>query len=335
MVRLTSAQTTSHSLTVGNQVSRTLQSTGLTNLAVIPFTFFDSLRWLIDSSMFCEGFDCPKKSTTPTHVIRNIFLHHSRKQHSNSSHIFTGGSKDGLLVGCSAGFADTTRSSKLSPSASNFFAGLYGILAGLQTVLTLNAVSFSIFTDSKSLILALHHLDSTNPLILQIHSAIQCVQSSNKTLSICWCPAHVGVPLNEAADDAARQAAQSNAEPVQLSVPYKDLYSAIKSSVKNSWQEVWSNTHGNELRSIKDSIVASPQSADHNRKSSIIITRLRIGHTRLTHQHLMERRLAPHCPFCANDTFTVKYLLAVYPQLTVSRQRWFPYCSPLLQWRLL
>ena len=138
----------------------------------------------------------------------------------------------------------------------------------------------------------------------------------------------MGVPLNEAADDAARQAAQSNAEPIQLSVPYKDLYTAIKSSVKSSWQEEWSNTHCNKLRSIKDSIVASPESADHNRKSSIIITRLCIGHTRLTHQHLMERRPAPHCPFCANDTFTVEHLLAVCPQLTVSRQRWLSYCTP-------
>ena len=221
------------------------------------------------------------------------------------------------LAALLAVFADTTRSSKLSPSASNFSAELYDILTGLQTVLTLNAGSFSIFTDSKSSILALHHLDSTNPLILQIHFAILNIQSSNKTLSIYWCPAHVGVPFNEAADDAACQAAQSNAEPEQLSVPYKDLYSAIK----NSWQEKWSNTHGNKLRSIKDRIVASPESADHNRKSSIIITLLRIGQTRLTHQHLMERRPAPHCPFCASDTFTIKYLLAVCPQLTVSRQR--------------
>ena len=76
-----------------------------------------------------------------------------------------------ILIGCSAVPGDTTHSNKLSPSASNFYAELNGILTGLQTVLTLNAASFSTFTNSKSSILALHHLDSTNPLILQIHSA--------------------------------------------------------------------------------------------------------------------------------------------------------------------
>ena len=45
-----------------------------------------------------------------------------------------------------------------------------------------------------------------------------------------------------------------------------------------------------------------------NRKDQTVITRLRIGHTRLTHGHLIERTSTPTCR-CA-EPLTVKHILS-------------------------
>ena len=54
----------------------------------------------------------------------------------------------------------------------------------------------------------------------------------------------------------------------------------------------------NKLRSIKNSISSWSSSRQKNRHHEVMLTRLRIGHTRLTHEHLMK---SPHGnpPICA------------------------------------
>lgn len=46
------------------------------------------------------------------------------------------------------------------------------------------------------------------------------------------------------------------------------------------------------------------------RKSDVLISRLRLGHTRLTHSFLMERKPLPKCELCQLDDFlTVEHIL--------------------------
>ena len=51
----------------------------------------------------------------------------------------------------------------------------------------------------------------------------------------------------------------------------------------------------------------------------IIMTRLRIRHTRLTHGHLMEGRAAPLCDSCIVP-LTVKHMMAEFPDYNLQRQ---------------
>ena len=48
-----------------------------------------------------------------------------------------------------------------------------------------------------------------------------------------------------------------------------------------------------------------------NRRDEVIIHRLRIGHTRMTHRFLMEDPLQrePVCNFCYGDDLTVKHIM--------------------------
>ena len=318
-----------NSMPIGNHISNSLHFSNLPQLPVLPYIFSAVPRWLLGADTFCAGFDCPRKGTTPPSVVRNMFMHHLREHHLNTACIFTDGSKDDDKVGCSAVVGVDVSSVKLSQYASNFSAELHGIILALNFVNNSDRNSFSIFTDSKSALFAISHLDSTHPPIQQIQTLLYNSQCAHKTVSLCWCPAHVGVPLNEAADQAARLiATDPDVAPASISVPYRDHYSLIKTSIRSKWQHSWNTINGNKLRTIKDHVQPPPASHHANRRNSIILTRLRIGHTRFSHQHLMERQPPPLCTHCARCTVSVRHILSECPFLLPIRQRWFPFNSP-------
>ncbi|GFW67637.1 RNase H domain-containing protein [Trichonephila clavipes] len=62
------------------------------------------------------------------------------------------------------------------------------------------------------------------------------------------------------------------------------------------WQESWSQQLDNKLHSMKPIIGAWPVMP--MRRIDVKLTRLRIGHTRFTHRHLLLGEDAPECPSC-------------------------------------
>ena len=84
-------------------------------------------------------------------------------------------------------------------------------------------------------------------------------------------------------------------------VPLSDFRSFIKFYCRDLWQDHWSNLSNNfKLKSIRPSVL--PWSHCRvDRRSSIVLTRLRIGHSYLTHKYLMasgEERRVPLCSTC-------------------------------------
>ena len=70
----------------------------------------------------------------------------------------------------------------------------------------------------------------------------------------------------------------------------------IQPFVSSLWQKRWDKEVGNKLHAIMPQIDDKYYSGCTNRKDDVIINRLRIGHTRLTHSFRMENR--PHFPLC-------------------------------------
>ena len=85
-------------------------------------------------------------------------------------------------------------------------------------------------------------------------------------------------------------------------VPYSDTKSAISSFMKNKWQRQWEGYTENKLNNIKPGIAIwhtfSPK------KIYVIFTRLRIGHSRLIHRHLLLDEEEPACPHCHFSVLT-------------------------------
>ena len=76
----------------------------------------------------------------------------------------------------------------------------------------------------------------------------------------------------------------------------------------NRWRQHWQETDSNKLRKIKDSVLERGSSSHLVRRRETVLTKLRIGHTRLTHGHLMENVFPSYCEGCL-VLLTVKHIL--------------------------
>jgi len=120
-----------------------------------------------------------------------------------------------------------------------------------------------------------------------------------------WVPSHVWLAGNSAADNASKDALLL---PVSnLTVPHSDYKSLIRLQALRQWQLCWNCETENKLHLIEPrvnviNIFRLP------RRDKIIIHKLRIVHTYLTHGHLLRGETPPHCLACQVD-FTVEHVL--------------------------
>ena len=76
--------------------------------------------------------------------------------------------------------------------------------------------------------------------------------------------------------------------PSLISIPYSDFRRYIHFYIKDKWQASWSSlTDDLKLKSIHPSIEKWQSLGITDRRTSILLTRMRIGHTHATHSYLI------------------------------------------------
>ena len=90
----------------------------------------------------------------------------------------------------------------------------------------------------------------------------------------------------------------------QISCVFYFMISCKKMPPNNKWhQEQWSGQQQhNHLAKIKPLTAPWPSSNRSSCRLEIILTRLRIGHKRLTHSHICSHLFPLCCDHCAQDT---------------------------------
>jgi len=66
-----------------------------------------------------------------------------------------------------------------------------------------------------------------------------------------------------------------------------DMYPRITKLIFDEWQEVWNCCAGNKLHAVRPTVGDYKQKTCLSRRDSVLLNRLRIGHTRLTHSFLL------------------------------------------------
>jgi hypothetical protein len=134
-----------------------------------------------------------------------------------------------------------------------------------------------------------------------------------------WVPTHVGLAGNSAADIAAKAALLL---PISnLSVPHSDFCSLIGSHSVKQWQESWNSETLNKLHAI-DPKVNVFNLYRLPRRDEIIVHQLRIGHSFLTHDHLLRGETFPRCSACDVE-LTVEHILLHCVSFAISRGHYF------------
>ena len=72
---------------------------------------------------------------------------------------------------------------------------------------------------------------------------------------------------------------------------------------------LWNNSIGNKLLDIKPTI-GEYQSVVRNIRKEVVLARLRLGHTRVTHSYLLLGEEQPQCVGC-DAPFTVRHFLRI------------------------
>ena len=238
--------------------------------------------------------------------------------------IFTDGSKTNDTVGSAAVTTIATRKIGLPRYATICTAELYAIKEALDIVALSEFNKYVIYTDSKSAIDCLLQFEPSHPIAKQIQSSIhQILTRRNTRIEVCWVPSHVGIPGNEFADKAAKEAAAS--PPTAAHVPAADFIPHLKMMSRSKWQREWDSLNTpNKLKEIKTDVTEWKSAYGENRSEEVTITRLRIGHTNITHSYLMTNPSGPipQCGPCG-ATLTVKHMLAECPRMKAIREKHF------------
>ncbi|GFR21699.1 putative RNA-directed DNA polymerase from transposon X-element [Trichonephila clavata] len=133
---------------------------------------------------------------------------------------------------------------------------------------------------------SLHSLtERRHPTVMEILLLLRKLERKGFDIIFCWVPGHVGILGNE-------QAARSMSDHMQQPVCYHDLKASILRYIHSVWQETWDQQVINKLHYIHPSI--THWAAVPIRRPDDRLTRLRIGHTRLTHRHLLLGENPPH-----------------------------------------
>ena len=287
-----------------------------TNIEPLPL-------WTIQRAKFCYYLINTGGKDNIPQVLKQKALRHINSKGRHFS-IFTDGSKSEDKVGCAAISTQESRATALPSHASIFTAELWAIKQALDTICNTEFTRYIIYCDSKSALDAIRGFQPTNHIITDIINRIHTIKTnSNKTIEFCWVLAHVGLAGNEYADKAAKEAAQD--EPIDMVTPPKDHVPAIKKAIKEKWQRKWNNvSQDNKLRQIKTKVEEWKTSKQEERRTEVVMTRLRIGHTNATHSYLMTMPHKPHptCEQCGAH-LSVKHFMKDCPRKAGIIARYF------------
>ena len=259
------------------------------------------------------------KKDTPAYIYKE-HLGAILDTHKNIQTIYTDGSKDEKTVGSASFSRLGDKCCGLNPNASIFTAECNAIEMALSTVDRSPQVEFMILSDSLSALLDICNLNLKNQKIKNIIHRYNQLSDTGKSIHFCWIPGHMGICGNEKADELAKVGLEL--EPTDIPIPHSDYKTAINKFILLRWQDRWSRQGENKLFQIQNSIGLWPCAMQQRRRDEIVLARIRMGHTQLTHSYIVKGENPPECFSCA-DLLTVEHIMMKCVDFSNIRRKYF------------
>ena len=303
----------------GLRVLPLLDSTNINPTNIEKHFITEIPSWCMKKPDILFDLHTSKKSFSDSLIMKQNF-HILQSRYTEYQHIYTDGSKDGEKVGCAFLYGNHFSSLRIPDGSSVFTAEAKAIDLALDFIDSCFLHDkFLIFSDSLSMLKALNHTSSKNSQIQKLLEKHQKI-ANTKEILFCWLPSHVGIIGNEIADRKAKDSLHLNMSTFEI--PFNSFKPLINKYILSEWQKSWDTATFNKLHAIKP-VVGNNSSAIRNvRREDVVITRLRIGHTRFTHSYILNREEQPFCIAC-NQHITVKHILTDCIDFLKDRNKYF------------
>ena len=249
-----------------------------------------------------------------------------KEQLSNSVHLFTDGSKEGERVSAavfSPDYREFSTSARLKDNTSVCGAELHALLLALNAIKQIahskRKKSFTIWSDSLSALQTIYG-DGGNDIKTTLIKYL-LADLTSKEITFIWLPGHVGIYGNEQADRLAKEARSKVISPNALLIP-GDLKGKTNEYIGRMWQEEWDLQVENKLHEVFPRLTEGPPMGTRNRREESVMSRLRIGHSWLSHGFLLRGEEQPFCHSC-NCVFNIKHILTECSDLSDTRRRYY------------
>ena len=165
-----------------------------------------------------------------------------------------------------------------------------------------------VYSDSMSCLQAIEGEDTENPFICHIMNLLWSLSDKGTRVRFCWVPSHCGIDGNERVDQLAKETLDQDIDPL-ASVHYTDMKPLVNSYIQKLVQTKWDiAVHGRDLYLVKPTL-GPPKKFQHlTRAEEVVITRLRIDHTKATKSHILSRGPPTGCHHCG-QTLTIEHML--------------------------
>ena len=233
--------------------------------------------------------------------------------------VYTDGSKINERVGAAAvinrhfqnGEMTCRQLSKRLPNNSTIFAAeatAITVALGYYRYMDLVKHDIVVYSDSMSCLQAIEGEDTENPLICHIMNLLWALSDKGTRVRICWVPSHCGIEGNEIVDQLAKETIDHDVDPL-ATVHYADLKPVVNSYIQQGVQIKWDvSIHGRDLYLLKPTLGPPKKFKHRTRAKEVVITRLRIGHTKATKSHILSRGPPTACQH-GGQTLTIEHML--------------------------
>ena len=254
-----------------------------------------------------------------------------RESQGSHDDVYTDGSKMKERVGAAAvinrhfqnGETTCCQLSKRLPDNSTIFAAeATAISLALNYYQHMGPVHHDVvvYSESMSCLQAIEGEDTENPLICHIMNQLWSLSDKGTRVRFCWVPSHCGIDGNEWVDQLAKETLDQDIDPL-ASVHYTDMKPLVNSYIQKLVQTNWNvAVHGRDL--VKPTLGPRKKFQHLIRAEEVVITRLRIGHTKATKSHILSRGPPTGCHHCG-QTLTIDHMLLECALLQECRDEYY------------